>query len=393
MTSKLNGATRTASSLVIVLYVIELLDEFIYGLHSAALPFIKADLNLTYTQVGLLFTVPGLVAIFAEPIIGLLGDTKHRRALMLGGLAATSLSLFLVSIGNDYLIILFAFVIMASASGAYVNLSQATLVDRDTTRSEQTMARWTLLGAIGVTASPLIAATVFYLGYGWRGLYLSLVAVAGFYTAALLRHHFNGHHVSGEESVFPKTLLANLLKGLTNGNLIRWMLLMELADFMLDKLLEVTGLYFHDVVGVSLAGASVAVAVASISWLVGGAVLVPVLEKMKGLRVLRFSALIAAIAYASFLVVPSVPIKYVLIAIVFFCTSAWYPILKAKCYETFPGQSGLVMAVTSIGNISSLFVPALVGMIADAVGLSWAMWVLIIGPLALLIALPHSSRN
>ena len=33
------------------------------------------------------------------------------------------------------------------------------------------------------------------------------------------------------------------------------------ADFMLDKLLEVTGLYMHDVAGVSFAGASLAVAI------------------------------------------------------------------------------------------------------------------------------------
>ena len=160
--------------------------------------------------------------------------------------------------------ILFAFVIMASASGAYVNLAQATLIDRDLTRSAPTMARWTILGSIGVTASPLIATAVFYLGYGWRGLYLSLVAVAGLYAMILIRHRFNGDHVSGEESVSPKILFQNLITGLTNRELIRWMLLTELADLMLDKLLEVTGLYFHDVAGVSLAAASAAVAVSTI---------------------------------------------------------------------------------------------------------------------------------
>ncbi len=389
--TEIKNASRLAASLVVALYAIELLDEFIYGLHGAALPYLKTDLDLTYTQIGLLFTLPGLVAIFAEPIIGLLGDTKHRRALMLGGLVATALSLFLVGVGQTYLVILFAFVIMASASGAYVNLAQATLIDRDLNRSAPTMARWTLLGAIGVAASPLIATTVFYLGYGWRGLYLSLVAVAGLYAVTLIRHHFNGGHVSDEESVSPKILFQNLITGLTNRELIRWMLLTELADLMLDKLLEVTGLYFHDVAGVSLAAASAAVAVSTISGLIGGAVLVPVLERINGLRVLRLSAVIAFIAYVSFLLIPSVPIKYILIAVVAFSTAAWYPVLKAKCYDALPGQSGLVMAVTSLGNVSSLFVPVILGGLADAFGLGWAMWLLALGPVALFVGLGRKT--
>ena len=100
MTEKIKNASRLAASLVVALYAIELLDEFIYGLHGAALPYLKTDLDLTYTQIGLLFTLPGLVAIFAEPIIGLLGDTKHRRALMIGGLVATALSFSLLASGK-----------------------------------------------------------------------------------------------------------------------------------------------------------------------------------------------------------------------------------------------------------------------------------------------------
>ncbi|MGE5265339.1 MAG: MFS transporter, partial [Acidobacteriota bacterium] len=69
---------------IAVLYGVELLDELIYGLQGAVLPDLKSDLALTYTEVGLLFTVPGLFGIFADPIIGLIGDTRFRRALVVG---------------------------------------------------------------------------------------------------------------------------------------------------------------------------------------------------------------------------------------------------------------------------------------------------------------------
>ena len=82
--------------------------------------------------------------------------------------------------------------------------------------------------------------------------------------------------------------------------------------------------------------------------------------------------------------IPIVWLKYVLIAVISLSTAGWFAVLRAKCYEVLPGQSGVVVAVTSLANISSLFVPLLLGGIADAVGLQTAMWLLIIGPIALI---------
>ncbi|MCI0477656.1 MAG: hypothetical protein L0Y55_15530, partial [Anaerolineales bacterium] len=58
---------------LIALYGVELLDELIYGLQGAILPYLKTDLALNYTEIGLLLTIPGLVGIIGEPFIGLLG--------------------------------------------------------------------------------------------------------------------------------------------------------------------------------------------------------------------------------------------------------------------------------------------------------------------------------
>ncbi len=91
-----------------------------------------------------------------------------------------------------------------------------------------------------------------------------------------------------------KQLGRSLLTALRSRTLIKWVILTELADFMLDKLLEVTGLYFHDVAGVSLPAASAAVTVATVAGLIGNFALVPLLEKVSGVRVLRVSAVVAA---------------------------------------------------------------------------------------------------
>ncbi len=373
---------------LLALYGVELLDELIYGLQGAILPHLKTDLALTYTEIGLLLTIPGLVGIVGEPFIGLLGDTRHRRALVIGGIVATAIGLWFVGIGQSFGIILFAFCILYVASGAYVNLAQATLIDRDPARAEQTMARWTLLGSIGVTIAPLIVTALFYLGYGWRGLYLSLAGVAGIYTALLLRQRFNTH-AGAEKRASPREMFSDLLAALRNRELLRWVIVTELADLMLDKLLEVTGLYFHDVVGVDLGAASGAVAVFTLAGLIGGAILVPALDQVDGLRVLRVSAVIVLAAYIALLLAPNVWMKYALLALVGFSAAGWYPILRGRTYTVLPGQSGMIVAVTSLGNLSSVFVPLIIGRVADMFGLQWAMWLLALGPIALIIGLPR----
>ena len=377
---------------LIALYGVELLDELIYGLQGAVLPYLKTDLALNYTQVGLLLTIPGLCGIVGAPLIGLLGDTRHRRALVIGGILATALGLWLVGSGQSFWVILLAFCILYVASDAYVNLPQATLIDRDPGRAEQTMARWTLLGSIGVTIAPLVVTALFYLGYGWRGLYLSLAGGVGIYTTLLLRQQFNAH-AGAEKRAAPRQMLYDLLAALRNRELLRWIIIGELSDLMLDKLLEVTGLYFHDVVGVDLGAASGAVAVFTITGLIGSAILVPALEKVNGLRVLRVSAVVALAGYIALLLAPSVWLKYVFLALVSFSTAGWFPILRGRTYAILPGQSGMVVAVTSLGNLSSVFVPLIVGRVADAFGLQWAMWLLALGPIALIVGLPKNGTR
>ncbi len=378
---------------LVALYGVELLDELIYGLVGAVLPSLKSDLALSYTEVGLLLTVPALVALAGEPLIGLLGDTRHRRTLAVAGCAATGLGLLLTGIAQTFGLVLIAFTILYISSGAYVNLAQATLVDRNPDRAEHTMARWTLLGSIGVSVAPVIVTAALALGYGWRGLYIALSVVAGFYTALLLRPRFNLHANADGDAVSLMQMLRDLWAALNQRELLRLLILTELADLMLDKLLEVTGLYFHDVVGVSLAEASAAVAVLTGAGLIGNVLLVPLLERVDGTRLLRYSALLVLAFYIAFLLAPWAELKWILIAAIGLATTGWFAILQGKTYALMPGQSGMIVAAGSLSNVVKLFVPVLIGRLADQFGLQWAMWLLALGPLALIFGLPKDEKS
>ncbi|MGD0879324.1 MAG: hypothetical protein ABSA01_14430 [Anaerolineales bacterium] len=50
--------------------LIELLDELVFGVNQAAWPLIRTDLRLSYLQIGLLLSVPGVVSAVLEPLLG-----------------------------------------------------------------------------------------------------------------------------------------------------------------------------------------------------------------------------------------------------------------------------------------------------------------------------------
>src|SRR5688500_8156425 len=157
-----------ARGLVVTLLFVELLDELAGGALAAALPHLRTDLGLSYSEIGALFAVPALVGNLIEIPFGLLADRGHRRRLVLGGGIVFTAALVAMAGAPTYAVLLVAFVVYYPASGAFVSLSQAVLVDTDPDRGEALMARWTLAGSIGVVAGPLLFAATVAIGGTWR---------------------------------------------------------------------------------------------------------------------------------------------------------------------------------------------------------------------------------
>ena len=157
--------------------LIEFLDELVFGLGETAWPLIRTDLHLTYTQIGLLLSIPGIIAAFIEPFLGILGDVWKRRLLILGGGFFFTFSLVLTAISKSFLPLLISFIIFNPASGAFVSLSQATLMDSAPERHAQNMARWTSAGSLGNVFGPILLGLFVYFVLGWRGAYDLLAAV------------------------------------------------------------------------------------------------------------------------------------------------------------------------------------------------------------------------
>jgi len=116
------------------------------------------------------------------------------------------------------------------------------------------------------------------------------------------------------------------------------------------------------------------------------------LERARGLPYLRLSALLVSLLFPAFLLAPGFAMKLVILGLLGLLNAGWYSILKAQLYSSMPGLSGTVMSLGSIFGVAGSLVPLALGIVAERLGLQVTMWLLLAGPIALLIGIPRTPK-
>ena len=451
-------ATRPAllslSGLMVALSV-EFVDELADGTKGAALPLIRGDLSLTYSQIGLLAAVPLLFGSLLELPVGLLagaGSRRHRVVLVGGAIFVTALAV--AATARSFAALLVAFVIFFPASGAFVSLTQSALMDADPARRAQHMARWTLAGSVGSVAGPLLLAGVAAGGGSWRTAYLLIAGAALLAWAGAARRGplpageagsggrpgrdggdggpgGNGEAGSGGGGEAgsggggeagsgggpgggggagsgggpgggggagsggggERATLRQAVAALRRGEVRRWLILLEVSDLLLDVLSGFLALYLVAVAHASLAQAALGVAVRLAAGLAGDVLVIRLLERFGALGLLRASAAAAAVLYPAFLVVPGLGAKLAMLAGLSVTTAPWYPVIQAELYRSLPGCSGVAVSLTSAAGLLGGLGPLAVGLLAQRFGLAWAVTGLAVAPAAVLIVMPRLAMR
>src|SRR5262245_48276344 len=183
------------------------------------------------------------------------------------------------------------------------------------------MARWTVAGSLGAIGGPLLLAGVARAGFGWRGLFAAFAVV----TLVVLVRPTPGGAGDGE-----RLRLGEALRAIARREVLRWLVLLELADLLLDVFAGFLALYLVDEAGASPATAGLVVAVWAAAGLAGSAAMIPLLRRVDGLDYLRTSAVAAALLLVAFLVVPGTGAKLALVAALGLTNAGWYPVLQAR---------------------------------------------------------------
>src|SRR5207248_5274582 len=191
-------------------------------------------------QVGLLASVPLLVGGFLELPMGVLaGQGRRRWLVILGGGIVFVFTLLAVASARSFAVLLAAFVAFYPASGAFVSLTQAEIMDAWPDRQAQVMARWDLAGAAGAVAGPLLLTEVLASGGSWRAGYLVLAGISALvWIGALLRGRPqpDGPVAAAETDDAGQrpwtSRFGEIGTALRDWRTLRWLLLIEVADLL-----------------------------------------------------------------------------------------------------------------------------------------------------------------
>lgn len=406
-------------SVLLAALAVELADELADGTRGAALPLIRHSLSLTYAQIGLLISVPLVLGSLLELPVGILaGQGAGRRRAILGGGVIFIASLAATAAASSFGWLLVTFVAFFPASGAFVSLTQAGLMDADPARRAQHLARWTLAGSVGAVTGPLLLTAVLAAGGGWRAAYLVLAAAAAAAWLAVARagRRPSGPAAAGRTPPGPPVAAAGhdgvagpagagpdgtaavgggwpgplarareALGAARRGGALRWIVLLQVSDLLLDVLTGFLALYLVDVAHATPAEAALGVAVRLGAGLAGDVVTVHVLDRAGDLRVLRAGAAAAAVLYPAFLLVPGLGLKLAVLATLSIATASWYPVLQARWYQSLPGHSDVAVSLESAAALAGGLGPAAVGAIAGWAGLTWALAGLAAVPVVILV--------
>jgi MFS transporter, FSR family, fosmidomycin resistance protein len=353
--------------------------------------------------------VPLLAGGLLELPLGVLaGQGRRRRLAILGGGVVFVLTLLGVASARSFAVLVGAFVAFYPASGAFVSLTQAELMDTWPDRHAQVMARWELAGSIGAVAGPLLLTAVLASGGGWRDAYLVLAVLAAL---AWLGRWLRGPQAagtgtvagagtdeaadaSGEAERLRWTVRAReVLEALQDWGTVRWLVLLQVADLLGDVFTGFLALYLVDVEHLRPAIAALAIAIRAGACLAGGSALIVILERVGDLTVLRATAAAAAVLYPGFLLVPGVAPKLAMLAVLSAASAPWYPLLQARLYGSLPGRSSAAVTLSSAAGLAGGLGPLAVGLTAQAFGLGWALAGLVVVPLAVLALIATARRT
>ncbi len=397
MLYRLITARLQATSLLrLTLFSTPLLDEMVSGFLSIGLPLANKQLGLDYTQVGLLFGAGALAALVLDPFINLLSDRYAKRYWILGGLVLLGVGFALASIHN-FVLLLGAFALIYVSISAAVGLSEAALIDQNPQESARTMTRWTIMASIGDLLGPILVSLIIIQEGGWSRL-CWIACIACLTMACILgvqRFPRTAQNDDEEGEDAPSVrLLDGFREALRDTKLIRWTIL-SLLPTMVDEIFIVYAtFYLRDVLSVNTSTIGILIAIHMIGGFLGLFVIDRVLlQRLSPERLLMCLALFVIASMVGFLTLRSAIWAGVMLFLLGVSVAGLYPIATAEAYKRFPGRSGTVRAVASLGTPFEVVLPYVTGFVADRFGVVASLCLLGTAPLLIILLTPGKSRR
>jgi DHA1 family inner membrane transport protein len=362
---------------VVALLAVRFVDESVAFLPFGALDAIRADLDLTYAQAGLLLTLYP-AAGFVGAVFGVAADRVSRRALASCGALGYGAALLAFALGDSFAVLAVAIVGAGLASDAMVAGTEVALADlagdgpEGDARLRTLLARQNVLAAVGDLLGPLLLAASLAVGLGWRGAFTAGAAMLFIYGAALAVLPLpppGPHDGANADARRP-----SVGRAVVDVMLDRRVLAIAAALFLLalfdEPFFGFAIAWLHNDRGVPESTATLIAGASTIGGLVLALAVAAGRRRTPG--PIAGAGVIAAGAIGLLLARGPLGAAAATFAVGFGLYALWID-LQARSLRVRPGQAGTTGAVLSVLTQPAAVLPLLAGAVADAHGLTAVM--------------------
>lgn len=379
-----------------------LLDELGSGLPVVGAPALERELFGTLTALGFaVFTAPQLVSLVIEPSLLVFLSRFSRTHCLRIGLVGYGVSLLLAAATHSALLFGISWTLAFMLSGISCSNAQAELVERDPAQSERVLAEWTLAGALGDLAAPLLLAATLALGWGFRAAWViaALAFIAcGFYAGRAAARADSSESTAGsvassqEESDDPLSFLELWRKARDTPGLLAWLTGATLCSLMDETLVAFCALWMRQRFAADSA-ATVGVFALMLGGFLGLIALHRLLLRFRPGTLLLAACCGSVLALGLWLAAGSPWLAALALGGLGACAATHYPLAQAAAYRALPNGASSVAALSQLFGPLDLAIPVLLGLLADRYGLAVALLGLLLQPFGLLVALFWRRRG
>jgi len=369
---------RAPLSLLAALLLAGFADEWFTYWPFGSLEPIKADLGLSYAQMGLAvgsLTAGGLLGHFFR----VAADFVDRRWLASLGAVGVAAGMMTFGLGQSLPLLIAGGFVWGASTDAFFNGCEVALVDLCADELPVALGRMNAYGAVGDLLGPLTLAGALALGLSWRAVFVFGAGMMLLYAALLASQRFPEQKVEP-----PEPPVAAVWSVLSDPRVLLLAMIDGLHGLLDEPLLGFLNAFLERVREWTPAGAT-----CMISLIVGaglcGYLAVPLLKRrLSTWRLLPLFASVMAGSLGAMVLAPMAWIAAPAGALFGFAGAVFYAVLEATYLGLRPGQAGTTGAVVSTISFAGIGFPALVGAVSDAHGLTAGMAVYALVPLAML---------
>jgi MFS transporter, FSR family, fosmidomycin resistance protein len=334
------------------------------------LPFVRAEYNVTYTQIGIALAAFNIVSAALQIPAGFLVDRLSARLLLIGGLLIGAGAYVIVGVVDSFWVMVAMFALAGVGNTIYHPADYAMLSQHVPAKHiGQAFSVHTFAGMLGSTIAPGTALLMQSI-WGWRGAFIG-AGVLGFAVAALLVA------MKDEPQAERKSAKNSKAESAANWKLLLSApIMLNLAFFVLLSIMS-SGMYNYSVVALgALDGTPVTTANAALSghlllsaigvlvggWVVGRTTRHGMVAALGLAAIVGFTIIIAVVDLGT---LPSV-----LVMIMTVCGFFYGVIMPSRDMIvrdiTPPGSFGKVFGFVTTGfNVGGIIAPLIFGAIMD----------------------------